>query len=101
MNEHDFSDGQWKVAFVLTVALLGWLCFNNSGYINAQRKIAKLNQAPHATNSLEARMSGRIVSPDVKDLGAIYSPLDDTDIDSGVQGDTFPSEAPVTGPRVE
>ncbi len=101
MNEHDLSDGQWKVAFVLTVALLGWLCFNNSGYINAQRKISSLDQAPHATNSLQAHVAGRIVSPDIKNLGALYSPLDYSDIDSGAQDDAPPIESTVTAPRAD
>ena len=101
MNEHDLSDGQWKVAVVLTVALLGWLCFNNSGYIGAQRKITSLDEAPHATNSLQAHVSGRIVSPDIKSFGALYSPLDDSEADLGAQGDQVPAEAAMTAPRVE
>ncbi len=101
MNEHDISDGQWKVAVVLTVALLGWLCFNNSGYINAQRKISSLDQAPHATNSLQAHVSGRIVSPDIKSVGALYGPFDDNDVDSGVQVIAPPIESTVAAPRAD
>ena len=99
MNEHDFSDGQWKVAVVLTVALLGWLCFNNSGYIGAQRKITNIEQAPHATNSLDAHVSGRIVSPDIKNVGVLYNPIDISDSDLGAQDEPLSVEAAVTAPR--
>jgi hypothetical protein len=47
MKEYDLSDRKLKIAFVLAVVLIGWLCFKGAGSTDAQTAPANLTPGMH------------------------------------------------------
>jgi hypothetical protein len=43
MKEHDLSDRKLKIAFVLALVIIGWLCLKGAGSVHAQTNPANLS----------------------------------------------------------
>jgi hypothetical protein len=64
MKDYDLTDRKLKIAFILVMAILGWLCLNGASFIHAQttpanlspgvREVFKLSQA-HPLDGCDAR----------------------------------------------
>ena len=43
MKDYDLTDRKLKIAFILVMAILGWLCLNGASFIHAQTTPANLS----------------------------------------------------------
>jgi len=61
MKEYDLSDRKLKIAFVLAVVLIGWLCFNRAVTAHAQTTPANLSPGVQEAVKLSQAHMGDIV----------------------------------------
>jgi len=47
MKKYHLSDRQLKIAILLAVAIIGWLCLNGAGIADAQNRVANFGPGDH------------------------------------------------------
>jgi len=73
MNEHDLSDRKWKIAVLLAVAIIGWLCLNGSSSAHAQVTPANLSPGVQEIVKLsQAHMNDDVMLSYIKNSGVAY-----------------------------
>src|SRR5580658_8982146 len=74
MKEHALSDRKLKIAIVLAVAIIGWLCLKGSSSANAQTAPANLSPGVQEVLKLsQAHMGDEVILSYIKNSGASYN----------------------------
>ena len=74
MKEYDLTDRKWKIAFILVMAILGWLCLNGASFVHGQTTPANLSPGVQEVVKLsQAHMSDDVILSYIKNSGASYN----------------------------
>ncbi len=74
MKEHDMSGRKWKIAVLLAVAMIGWLCLKGPGAARAQSTPANLSPGVQEVVKLSAaHMTDDVILSYIKNSGAAFS----------------------------
>src|SRR5580658_9435919 len=74
MKEHDLSDRKLKIAIVLAVAIIGWLCFQGASSVHAQTAPANLSPGLQEVLRLsQAHMNDDVILSYIKNSSATYN----------------------------
>ena len=70
MKKYDLSDRKLKIALVLIMAIIGWLCFKGAGSVHAQTTPANLSPGPREVVKLsQAHMGDDVILSYIKNSG--------------------------------